>query len=187
MYGASPWTRGVFTPAEVGRTRESYDTAAMLIVDGTFNLTEASRQAELELRDAPAIARLPTNAMPPFNNVNRHKRVNELSLGFCQGRCGYNASQNFTMQEPSGCMGRRGLSLRLRHKWLACPPLEAQDCLMISIGIGMEWDFELQLAARGCEVHAFDPTIGLHAAHRQDGRRPSEDVSTFALPLPGVG
>ena len=50
----------------------------MLIVDGTFNLTEASRQAELELRDAPAIARLPTNAMPPFNNVNRHKRVNEL-------------------------------------------------------------------------------------------------------------
>ena len=33
----------------------------MLIVDGTFNLTEASRQAELELRDAPAIARLLTN------------------------------------------------------------------------------------------------------------------------------
>ena len=145
----------------------------MLIVDGIFNLTEASRQAELELRDAPAIARLPTNAMPPFDNVNRHKRVNELSLGFCQGRCGYNASQNFTMQEPSGCMGRRGLSLRLRHKWLACPPLEAQDCLMVSIGIGMEWDFELQLAARGCEVHAFDPTIGLHAAHRKtaDGLR----------------
>ena len=25
----------------------------------------------------------------------------------------------------------------MRHKWLACPPLEAQDCLMISIGIGM--------------------------------------------------
>ena len=81
----------------------------------------------------------------------------------------------------------RGEPALAPHKWLACPPLEAQDCLMISIGIGMEWDFELQLAARGCEVHAFDPTIGLHAAHRQDGRRPSEDVPAFALPLPGLG
>jgi hypothetical protein len=38
---------------------------------------------------------------------------------------------------------------------------------MISIGIGNSWELEDEVAAAGCEVHAFDPTHELHRAHRQ--------------------
>ena len=30
-----------------------------------------------------------------------------------------------------------------------------------AIGIGGDWEFELLALARGCEVHAFDPTLAL--------------------------
>ncbi|XP_037078450.1 uncharacterized protein LOC119099412 [Pollicipes pollicipes] len=31
-------------------------------------------------------------------------------------------------------------------------------CLVYSVGVGADWSFERQMAARGCEVHLFDPT-----------------------------
>jgi len=38
---------------------------------------------------------------------------------------------------------------------------------VVSIGIGGVWDFEEHAAQRGCEVHAFDPTIALRATHER--------------------
>lgn len=39
-------------------------------------------------------------------------------------------------------------------------------CHVVSVGIGSSWGFEDWLATAGCVIHAFDPTIGLKAAHR---------------------
>lgn len=43
------------------------------------------------------------------------------------------------------------------------PPDEG--CIVVSIGIGGSWDFEDAMAQRGCEVHAFDPTMEYHKRH----------------------
>ena len=64
--------------------------------------------------------------------------------------------------QPAPC-NRTGVR---SHDWLLCG-LPAPPCLVLSIGIGGEWDFEEAAAARGCEVHAFDPTVALHALHRR--------------------
>lgn len=37
--------------------------------------------------------------------------------------------------------------------------LKAKECLVYGIGISDNWDFEKAMAQKGCEVHAFDPTI----------------------------
>lgn len=50
------------------------------------------------------------------------------------------------------------------NHWHVCAPLPP-NCLVVSIGIGGEWKFEDQLARRGCEVHAFDPTTELREKH----------------------
>lgn len=50
-------------------------------------------------------------------------------------------------------------------EWQSCdlrPP-----CLVFSIGIGKDWAFDRAAAAKGCEVHSFDPTISLYASHRR--------------------
>ena len=39
------------------------------------------------------------------------------------------------------------------------------ECLVISIGLGGNLLFEEAMAAKGCVVHAFDPTLELRAAH----------------------
>lgn len=54
------------------------------------------------------------------------------------------------------------------HDWLLCAtPLPPSPCLVFSIGIGGEWAFEEAAAARGCTVHAFDPTAALLPLHRR--------------------
>lgn len=37
--------------------------------------------------------------------------------------------------------------------------LENGNCLVYGVGIADDWNFEKAMAKRGCEVHAFDPTI----------------------------
>lgn len=44
--------------------------------------------------------------------------------------------------------------------WPIClDNVDFSDCLVYSIGIDTDWRFDALLGARGCEVHAFDPTI----------------------------
>ena len=51
-------------------------------------------------------------------------------------------------------------------RWHMCQaPQPPAPCVVVSIGIGGEWEFESGLRDKGCEVHAFDPTIGLREAH----------------------
>ena len=47
----------------------------------------------------------------------------------------------------------------------------AERCLVVSIGLGGTFFFEDGLAALGCEVHAFDPTISLRAKHAAHASR----------------
>merc|ERR1740117_2843991 len=37
--------------------------------------------------------------------------------------------------------------------------LLSSTCLVYGVGISDNWDFEMAMAKKGCEVHAFDPTI----------------------------
>mmetsp|Transcript_93823 Transcript_93823/g.171980 ORF Transcript_93823/g.171980 Transcript_93823/m.171980 type:complete len:965 (-) Transcript_93823:165-3059(-) len=37
--------------------------------------------------------------------------------------------------------------------------LRERTCLVYGIGVSDNWDFEVAMAEKGCEVHAFDPTI----------------------------
>lgn len=138
--------------------------------DEFLDLRAAAKKARHDMLQAPVVAHHFTNETPPDDNPNRMRRMEVLSRGLCRGSCSTNVShqfQRFVMQEPNGCMGVRGTSPERRFKSLGCPPLEPPGCLLVSIGIGMEWDFELQVAARGCEVHAFDPTVALNGAHAQ--------------------
>eukprot|EP00316_Scyphosphaera_apsteinii_P011794 CAMPEP_0119326450 /NCGR_PEP_ID=MMETSP1333-20130426/68439_1 /TAXON_ID=418940 /ORGANISM="Scyphosphaera apsteinii, Strain RCC1455" /LENGTH=430 /DNA_ID=CAMNT_0007334763 /DNA_START=130 /DNA_END=1419 /DNA_ORIENTATION=+ len=70
-------------------------------------------------------------------------------------------------QQIQGLLRRLGKCSRRSGDWTLClggaraqPP-----CLVVSIGIGGEWDFEVDAAQRGCQVHAFDPTIALRGVH----------------------
>ena len=38
-------------------------------------------------------------------------------------------------------------------------------CLAFSVGVGNAWEFDDALGSLGCEVHSFDPTVQLRAAH----------------------
>ena len=51
------------------------------------------------------------------------------------------------------------------HEWRLCgvtPP-----CLVISIGVGGDWAFEIAAARTGCETHALDPTRALLQRHNR--------------------
>ncbi|XP_037078395.1 uncharacterized protein LOC119099364 [Pollicipes pollicipes] len=65
-------------------------------------------------------------------------------------------------------------------------------CLVYSLGVGPEMEFERAMAGRGCEVHAFDPvrpakvarmipgvTFYLAAVHRLDGTMDGREWRTF--------
>ncbi len=51
--------------------------------------------------------------------------------------------------------------------------LEAGNCLVYSFGIADDWSFEDTMAALGCTVRAFDPTIDA-----QEKRFEASSVST---------
>ena len=55
--------------------------------------------------------------------------------------------------------------------WDVCQDRMAERCLVVSIGLGGTFFFEDGLAALGCEVHAFDPTISLRAKHAAHASR----------------
>ncbi|KAJ1444702.1 methyltransferase domain-containing protein [Pelagophyceae sp. CCMP2097] len=80
----------------------------------------------------------------------------------------------------AGCHKRR-LGSPSDGGWTACVERDSADgperfvgskgepCLVYSIGIRKDWTFDLAAAAAGCEVHSFDPTIGLDPAGRPRG------------------
>ena len=52
-------------------------------------------------------------------------------------------------------------------EWALCDDLKP-PCLVFSVGIGNNWQFDLAAAARGCEVHSFDPTPELRSRHMRN-------------------
>ena len=157
---------GVTRGSTTGRVRLGQESMSVrLNADGSLDLRETFNKARQDLRIAPAVARHAVDAAAPNDNVNKAKRIDVVARGLCRGPCGANVSRQFVMPEPNGCLGVRGVSLATRFNALGCPPLEPPDCLLVSIGIGMEWGFELQMAAKGCEVHAFDPTVAMNSSH----------------------
>jgi hypothetical protein len=67
--------------------------------------------------------------------------------------------------------------LRERHgknweesEWSLCEDLKP-PCLVFSVGLGNNWQFDLAAALRGCEVHSFDPTPELHTKHLRNAAR----------------
>lgn len=75
-------------------------------------------------------------------------------------------------------------SSRLANEWEVCldrPAHEKEayrisswaECLAFSIGIGNHWEFEDALVSKGCEVHAFDPTLTLLEKHHRHVRNAS--------------
>ena len=83
-----------------------------------------------------------------------------------------------TARGQSSLEGRTGLCTRVEttspSQWISdwgyCAESwqpKAGDCLVVSIGIGGTFFFEEVMAARGCEVHAFDPTTELRAKHQK--------------------
>lgn len=55
----------------------------------------------------------------------------------------------------------------LESEWALCDDLKP-PCLVFSFGIGNNWQFDLAAAARGCEVHSFDPTPELRKKHERN-------------------
>ncbi|KAK3883594.1 hypothetical protein Pcinc_012097 [Petrolisthes cinctipes] len=46
--------------------------------------------------------------------------------------------------------------------------MQRNNCTVLSFGINHEWGFEDDMAAMGCTVHAFDPTMNLEDYKRSD-------------------
>ena len=55
---------------------------------------------------------------------------------------------------------------------LQLPPPPEEGCLAMSVGIGGDLAFETALAASGCHVHAFDPTVPLRTRHVTETDKP---------------
>ena len=53
---------------------------------------------------------------------------------------------------------------RLDKEWLLCYPTRP-DCRVVSIGVGLDWLFDVAAEAAGCEVYSFDPTVDLLPMH----------------------
>merc|ERR1712072_387859 len=52
------------------------------------------------------------------------------------------------------------------ESWPTCLDLLPRiDCLVYSFGIDRSWGYDDSMAARGCEVHSFDPTKESREAH----------------------
>ena len=58
------------------------------------------------------------------------------------------------------------------------PAQAGEPCAVYVIGIGGEWTFAEYALSKGCEVHAYDPTVELRARHLLRSR-------LYALVLPG--
>jgi hypothetical protein len=79
-----------------------------------------------------------------------------------------------------GCLklprdGKESWPYCLDHPLPPLPPAsEAPPCLVYSFGIANQWEFDDTMAARGCEVHSFDPTgstMGVHTRHSHPSGR----------------
>ena len=60
------------------------------------------------------------------------------------------------------CAAIERLGSRADGGWNACfkSEQEPENCTVYSFGVADNWSFDAAIAARGCTVHAFDPTIG---------------------------
>ena len=105
-----------------------------------------------------------------YDNPHGHEHTAALARALehlCEGGdCSRRTKGTFHIKEPPGCIGRRGVARNERFRWLACK-IRRPNCLVVSIGVGNEWDFELVALELGCEVHAFDPTVGLLQEHNR--------------------
>ena len=105
-----------------------------------------------------------------YDNPHGHAHTAALARALehlCEGGdCSRRTNGTFHINEPPGCIGRRGVARNERFRWLACK-IRRPNCLVVSIGVGNEWDFELVALELGCEVHAFDPTVGLLQEHNR--------------------
>ena len=68
-------------------------------------------------------------------------------------------------QNPSALDGQKAVCL---DKTVAPTP---GDCLVYSFGINNEWSFDDMMEQYGCEVHAFDPSMGMQDHYRSRGIR----------------
>jgi len=91
----------------------------------------------------------------------------------CDQRGGYCALNCHSDDWKQGCCRNISSSFGAPswEHWDVCQDQLAERCLVISVGLGGSFFFEDGLAALGCEVHAFDPTISLRATHAAHARR----------------
>ena len=60
------------------------------------------------------------------------------------------------------------------------PVKAAELCAAYVIGIGGEWTFTRYSLSKGCEVHAYDPTVQLRGSHRRSASRMRKTHFHFA-------
>ncbi len=60
---------------------------------------------------------------------------------------------------------------RLDKEWILCAAQLSRSagvpCTVVSVGIGLDWKFDVAAEAAGCNVFSFDPTIDLESAHER--------------------
>ena len=144
-------------------------------------LTQEVRKTRNQAQDAAAIVN--TNSQAWLSQLERATSM--LARAMCNGPCPP-PSNRFSMREPTGCLGTHSTRRLQRLAWLACN-LHPPDCVVLSIGIGGDWEFELLALARGCEVHAFDPTLALRDQHVRMARLIQREFPKLEFHLLGLG
>ena len=95
-----------------------------------------------------------------------HNMVCDQRGGYCALNCNSDDWKQGCCRNISSSFGAPSW-----EHWDVCQDQLAERCLVISVGLGGSFFFEDGLAALGCEVHAFDPTISLRATHAAHARR----------------
>ena len=146
-------------------------------------LTQEMHKARNQAQDTAAILNV-SRATNSQAVSHLERSTNSLARAMCNGPCP--PSERFSMREPAGCLGTHSTRRLQRLAWLACN-LHPPDCVVLSIGIGGDWEFELLALARGCEVHAFDPTLALRKQHMQMARLIQREFPRLQFHLLGLG
>lgn len=75
---------------------------------------------------------------------------------------------------------------RLDKEWILCWP-PPPTCVVASVGIGLDWHFDVAAEAAGCEVHSFDPTKDLASRHHADARTFKTEGRRISFHKVGLG
>eukprot|EP01084_Bolivina_argentea_P302770 522653_1 len=108
------------------------------------------------------------NLSAPTNNVIKLLDVKTTATNICISDDQYQWTKVYCLtatknQNGVDCIPEYRCKKKISYReWNVCVDhLILDNCLVYSIGVDRDWNFDAMMGQLGCEVHSFDPTITL--------------------------